>query len=208
MTSAELVKAMFLCNEGGAPLNEDQKEEIALLYCAPVYETKDLDTEIEINSTDSSIPLDTFIKAKKITSGEVYTNIVKALNSNNIETYDLSLYSNTLSDYVRELDDGTFEVKIPISNNFKGKDNLVVYYTNGDDEPEKYEVRITDNGKYATFVTDHFSTYTLTEKGSTEASTADNPKTSDNVGLDVLLLLTGILGLSSLSVIYKKKKFS
>lgn len=32
LTSAELVKAMFLCNEGGAPLNEEQKEEIALQW--------------------------------------------------------------------------------------------------------------------------------------------------------------------------------
>ena len=41
--------------------------------------------------------------------------------------FDLNLYSDSLGKYITKLDDGKFEVRIPVPDNFKGK-NLTVYY--------------------------------------------------------------------------------
>ena len=61
----------------------------------------------------------------------------------------------------KELEDGSFEVRIPLSEKLKGKD-LVAYYVDDNGNKEEHEVTIKDG--YAVFNTNHFSTYTLAEK--------------------------------------------
>lgn len=123
----------------------------------PVSRTADLSTKIEI-STEETLPLDTIIQAKELTSGTEYERIVKLLNLTDNLTFDLKLYSNSLDRYVTQLTDGSFEVQIPIPEDFKGKE-LYVYYVGNSNEPEIFTVNIADG--YAVFTTNHFSTYTL-----------------------------------------------
>lgn len=87
----------------------------------------------------------------------------------------------------KELEDGSFEVRIPLSEKLKGKD-LVAYYVDDNGNKEEHEVTIKDG--YAVFNTNHFSTYTLAEKPAekpdktpdeTPIETPDNtPKGDDN----------------------------
>ena len=125
------------------------------------FTTKDVMTDIQINSKSGTIPLDTLIKVKKMTTGAEYDKIIKILNIADNEMFDLKLYSDSLDKYITELEDGSFEVRIPISEKFKGKD-LIVYYVDENNNKVEYPVRI--EGEFAVFNTNHFSIYTLAEK--------------------------------------------
>jgi len=161
----------------------------------PISRTADLSTDIEI-STNATLPLDTTIEATELTSGSEYEKLIKILNLKDNLTFDLKLYSNSLGDYITKLEDGTFEVKIPLTDNFKGKD-LMVYYV---DEDEKvHEYKVVEKDGYAIFTTDHFSIYTL-------ASTSDElpPKTGDGITLYFIIGLISVIGLVGIAFYVKK----
>lgn len=125
----------------------------------PYVKTKDLKTDIMI-STNENIPVDTLIQAKKLTSGSEYERILEILNLTDNVTFDLKLYSDSTEKYITKLNDGNFEVKMPIPENFKGK-KLIVYYVKDNGEKEPYTVDTTSEPGYAIFTTNHFSIYTL-----------------------------------------------
>ena len=114
----------------------------------------------------------------------------------------------------KELEDGSFEVRIPLSEKLKGKD-LVAYYVDNNGNKEEHEVTIKDG--YAVFNTNHFSTYTLAEKPAetpdktpdeTPIETPDNtPKGDDNTNNenekdDTPKTGTGILAIESILGIF------
>ena len=142
----------------------------------PISKTSDLSTDIEISTTET-LPLDTIIQAKELTSGAEYEKIIKLINLTDNKTFDLKLYSNSIEDYITKLDDGTFEVKIPIPEDFEGKD-LVVYYVDENNKKVEYDVDV--EGNYAVYNTNHFSIYTLAVKGGSESDTDTNTDTNTN----------------------------
>lgn len=110
----------------------------------------------------------------------------------------------------KELEDGSFEVRIPLSEKLKGKD-LVAYYVDDNGNKEEHEVTIKEG--YAVFNTNHFSTYTLAEKPAetpdkTPIETPDNtPKGDDNTNNenekdDTPKTGTGILTIESILGIF------
>ena len=127
----------------------------------PSYATVDLNTNVSVTANSSAVPLDTVISVDKLTDGEDYDRIIEILDVEENETFDIKLHSGSLNEYVTKLEDGKFEVKIPVPEKFEGK-NLIVYYVDQNNSPIEYEVTVKDN--YAIFVTDHFSIYTLAEK--------------------------------------------
>ena len=182
----------------------------------PKYKTADLITNVEISSESSSIPLDTNIEAEKITSGTEFERIIKVLNTKQVEMFDLNLYSVSLGEYIRQLDDGDFEVKIPVPDNFKDKD-LAVYYVTSNGNPKAFKVDI--EGDYAVFTTNHFSIYTLIAKGdpSEEEKTPvqnqgtidkdekdDTPKTGSIDIIRCILVLTILI--STIGIVFIKRK--
>ena len=86
--------------------------------------------------------------------------------------------NNSLEDYITKLDDGTFEVRIPVPDNLKGK-NLVAYYTSSDGKTEEYKVEVKDG--YAIFKTKHFSIYTLAES---EVKNGNNNENNGNTEIN------------------------
>ncbi|MBQ8472030.1 MAG: hypothetical protein IJ501_00850 [Bacilli bacterium] len=174
------------------------------------HKTTDTKTNIEISS-DVSIPYDTSVEVSKLTDGVEYEKIIKILEVENHETFDLKLYSKTSKEYITSLENGKFEVKIPIPENLKDK-TLVVYYISEDENIEEYEVIIDNN--YAIFQTDHFSIYTLAEKNITDSeqdttldnnqdTTVDNqeeqekiPETFDKLENYIIIMFISLLGLS------------
>ena len=134
--------------------------------------TRDAKSGVTVNTvgTSKKLPFDTLVKVSKITSGADYNKVISALESlisdeNAIEMFDLKLFSNAIEDYITELDDGSFKVKIPISDKLKNAPALVAYYVDNNNKVQKYPVTIEmiDNVRYAVFTTDHFSIYTLAE---------------------------------------------
>jgi len=130
----------------------------------PTHKTADLSTNVEISTTSISVPLDTAIEAEKLTSGDDYDRVIKILDVKDNETYDLRLYSNSLNEYVTKLEDGTFEVRLPLPDKFKDKKDLKVYYVEENGKIQEYDVTIEDKDGYVVFTTNHFSIYTLAEK--------------------------------------------
>ncbi len=138
----------------------------------PDYKTVDVKNNVEVSSESSEVPLDTRIEAEVLTSGTEYNKIIGLLDVKENVTYDISLYSDSLSDNVTKLENGTFEVKIPLTEELKGKE-LVAYYVDENDNIIKYPV--TQKNGYAIFNTNHFSIYTLAE-GSTSGSGEATPQ--------------------------------
>ena len=166
--------------------------------------TSDVGSNVTISAETALIPFDTLIQVSKITNGSEYDKIIKILEVANSEMFDLKLYSNSIGEYITKLDNGKFEVKIPIRESLKGKD-LVVYYVDENDKVVEYAVAIEDG--YAVFETDHFSIYTLTENAgnATEDRKKDEtPKTGTvdliaYLGIAILISACGI-------VIFKENK--
>ena len=163
--------------------------------------TKDVKSNVTI-STNSIIPLDTLISVARISSGDEYDKIVNILEQTDIEIFDLSLFSKTIGNNVTKLDDGTFEVKLPIKEEMQGK-ALVVYYFDQNGEKTKYDVEISEDGAYAIFKTNHFSTYTLAVDPN---QNTNNPVTSDKVYLYILMFALSIISISTVSIL--KKRFN
>lgn len=136
----------------------------------PTYATADMTTDVVVSSTSSEIPLDTQLQANKLTSGKDYERIMNRLAVENSVTYDLKLYSSSLNKLIEE---GSFEVKLPIPEELKGK-NLIVYYVDANDNVTEHEVTVKDG--FAIFTTDHFSIYTLAEVPTTSEDEKENNK--------------------------------
>lgn len=166
------------------------------------FKSSDLVTEVSV-STTSSVPLDTLVNVSKVSSGEEYEKIKKALDKEG-ETFDITLYSDAQDKRVTKLDNGKFLVSIPVSDDYEGKD-LKVYYVSEDGKVEEHEVTLVkENGKlFATFETDHFSMYTLVNNG---VSLEANPKTGDNIILYVVILSISLVIAAGLYVYSKKRR--
>jgi hypothetical protein len=176
----------------------------------PILETKDIDTNITISTASSEVPLDTVIQVQEIkkemeTFGTIQ-NILK-FKEDSVQIYDLKLYSEMVKDFIKTLSNGTFEVSIPIKENLKGK-TLFAYYVRDNGKVEEYPVTV-HNG-IATFLTSHFSIYTLSEKLDVDLAedfmNEDVPKTHDKVLSYALLGGFGVMGL--LATFNLKKKFN
>ncbi len=163
------------------------------------YRTSDILTDVSISSSNKTIPYDTLVNVRKITDGETYKKILDILKLTNSEMYDLKLFSKSLDNYVSKLVNGSFEVKIPIKDEYKNK-NLIAYYVDDNGKVTEYEVTVKDG--YAIFNTDHFSIYTLGVKN------VNNPQTGDNIINSVILAFVSIICLSGIGIYFYKNKRS
>lgn len=161
--------------------------------------SSDASTGVIIN-TNNLIPLDTLIQDAKLTSGDEYDKIVKLLKTDLVNVFDIKLFSKSSSKNITKLDNGNFEVKVPISEELKGKD-LTAYYIDDNNNIEKYDVTIKDG--YAIFTTTHFSIYTLAEN--TNVNSVETPKTGDNILIYTMAGLISLAGIITVLVITKKK---
>ena len=165
------------------------------------FKTKDLESDVEINSSSSSIPLDTLIEVDIIGKyHKEFKEILEILKKDDGMIYDLKLYSETLSKYITKLDNGKFKVRIPLKDEFKNK-KLKAYYINDNKEIEEYDISIEDG--YAVFETTHFSTYTIAESNEIE-----NPQTLDNVNSYFVCGIISLFGMIGIGVYLKKNKFN
>ena len=163
------------------------------------YRTSDILTDVSISSSNKTIPYDALVNVRKITDGETYKKILDILKLTDSEMYDLKLFSKSLDNYVSKLVNGSFEVRIPIKDEYKNK-NLVAYYVDDNGKVTEYEVIVKDG--YAIFNTDHFSIYTLGVKN------VNNPQTGDNIINSVILAFVSIICLSGIGIYFYKNKRS
>lgn len=168
----------------------------------PTYQNIDVATDIAVLSDGSSIPLDTMLEVEKLTSGTEYDKIMQVLDVEKSETYDIKLHSDSTDKYITKLDDGQFEVKIPITDPFKDE-SLVVYYVDGDNKVTEHQVTVKDN--YATFITNHFSIYTLAVADTADAI-VKAPATGDILGTWMWAVVALVSGMLMTAVVVSDRK--
>ncbi|MDD2409814.1 MAG: hypothetical protein PHD03_03745 [Bacilli bacterium] len=161
----------------------------------PVYKSKDLKTNIGVSSSNGTIPLDANIFTNIIIETEDYKIKV---NSNNIYVVDIQLKSTSKTDYVAKLDNGKYLVSIPVPENLNGKE-IIAYYISSAGKKEEHIVIVKDG--YASFETDHFSTYILAEK-----TAEPNPQTYDAILGYIILGIIGLIGIYSSTLYLRKSK--
>ena len=144
----------------------------------PVYQGKDINTNVEIKSTDANIPLDTSVVATKVRNNE----LKEILDTDNYEAYEITLYSDAKEASIKKLDNGKFLVNIPVPEKLEGK-VITVYYVDSDGNKSEHPATVENN--VATFETDHFSTYVLTEKVSDVESDEEDDKTTSEIPEEV-----------------------
>jgi len=161
------------------------------------FKTKDLESDVEINSSSGKIPLDTLIEVDIIGKNhKEFKEILEILKKEDGMIYDLKLYSETLQKYITKLDNGKFKVRIPIKKELQNQ-KLKAYYITDEKEIEEYNVLI-ENG-YAVFETDHFSTYTIAKAGETP-----NPETYNGITIYIFLGIISFIGLLGITTYIKK----
>ena len=167
----------------------------------PTYVGLDLNSKIEISSSDSSIPLDTSLTVNNVED----SSIKNIIGTENYKSYDISLYSDAKNSKIEKLENGKFLVKIPVPTELNGKD-LIVYYITSDGIKEEHEVAVKDG--YATFETNHFSTYILAEIKTTnnnQSLSEENPQTYDGLMNWIILSIVSVSGIVG-TIVYRKKQ--
>lgn len=165
----------------------------------PTFRTADIETAIEIETEDSAVPLDAWIRAERMEAGDEYERIMETLQLRDCLTFDLNLYSETFGGNVTKLDNDEFEVRIPISGTELEDQELKAYFVDDEGNVETYDVE--KRGRFAVFYTSHFSAYTLAgdekivdaeDEQENEKKPEGAPATGDNGGLLVMLLISGL----------------
>lgn len=174
----------------------------------PSFASADLETNVSVTTTSSSVPLDTVAKVEKLTEGTDFDRITKALDGMQCEIFDINLHSASANKNITKLEDGEFYVTLPIPDEFANK-NVTVYYVDDNGKPTEHPpVSIDLQNKFVTFTTDHFSVYSLAIKatpggvGESEAMpepapTPDIPKTGDSTDMVpfAIIAIIAVLGI-------------
>lgn len=134
----------------------------------------DSKTKIKLNAFSGIVPENTVLEAKEIKDEKTLNLVKESLQgiSSQYIAYDISLLSNN----VKIQPNGNVKISIPIPTNFDTS-KLVVYRISEDGTKTKYDVTVKDN--YATFETNHFSTYVIAEE-----TTKDNITKQENTSIE------------------------
>lgn len=161
-----------------------------------VIKSIDLDSNVKLETNAPDVPSDAVLTVNVIEKDSAtYNKITETLKTDLFQPFDISLYSNTLGKNITKTEKGEFKITIPVMESLKGK-NLTVYYIKDDNTLEEHPVTLDEDGN-ATFTTNHFSTYILTE-----ASSA--PIVSNNVQTGTVnpLILSIVIVGSVIGMIY------
>lgn len=180
--------------------------------------TTDDSTGIKLSANTDVLPENTTLVVKTITSGDTYENTTTIFGNtvSKMYVYDISLES----DGVSIQPNGKVKISLPIPNEVDTS-KLVVCRITDTGEKIEYTATIENvNGvNYATFETDHFSTYVLAERS--EIINEDNQENTDKeddtkapgalpktgAGISLVVLLISIIVISVLAYIkYKDVK--
>lgn len=146
-------------------------ESYLIVKTTPKITLNNTETNIKLETSEGVIPSNTVLEVAPITEGTTYNTVKTALaNISKFKIFDITLKSNG----VAIQPNGKVKISIPVPTEFD-KSKLVVYRVA--DNGDKTEYAVTVNGDVATFETDHFSTYVLAEKETTQNTENTNNKT-------------------------------
>lgn len=165
----------------------------------------DKTTNIKLDTNANIVPVNTILNSTEIKDEKTLNVVKESLKefSNKYTTYDITLTSNG----VKIQPNGKVKISIPIPTDYD-KTKLAVYRVADNGEKTKYDVKV--EGNYATFETDHFSTYVLAENNVTIANTNTNnnankekdntPKTGKLDIINYVLVVTTLAGIGIIAI--------
>lgn len=172
----------------------------------------DTTTNIKLEAPTGVIPSNTVMEVQTVTTGNTFNQVKTVLTDvKNFKVFDITLKSNG----AKIQPNGKLKISIPIPNEFDTS-KLTVYRITDDNKKTEYNVKIVteNNIKYATFETDHFSTYVLAEaektsNNSTSGATNtdkkdDTPKTGANTAISNMLAAISMTSLVGIVIVKRK----
>lgn len=169
---------------------------------------EDSTTGIKLEATETQLPANTKATIEEVTTGNTFNTVKTVLkdSTNKMKIFEITLKSND----VEIQPNGKIKISIPIPEGFDTS-KLMVYRI--EENGTKTEYTVTVNGNYATFETDHFSTYALAEvkqEDPTVNTNTDNkntnkekditPKTGVTTPILVIAFVTMIAGIGIVAV--------
>lgn len=142
----------------------------------------DKDTNVKLETTGAVVPTNTIMDVTPIKDGETFKTVEKVMsNVKNFKIFDITLESNG----VKIQPKGNVKISIPIPSDMT-TENLIVYRVDESGEKTEYKVTVetVSNVKYATFITNHFSTYVLAELSAQDNITTNNNQNTNTHKLD------------------------
>jgi len=128
----------------------------------PECKTVDITTDVSVETQSSKVPLDASIRSNYVTDNEKCNYIKDTLGTDKIISLDIKLYSGSNDEYVSKLDNSTFDVYVPLGDEFKDME-LSAYYIDDEGNVEEHPIEV--NNGIASFETNHFSIYTIAKTG-------------------------------------------
>lgn len=166
---------------------------------------EDKDTGIKIETTSDVLSSNVKLSSIKVTEQSILDVVKTSLKdvSDKYIVYDITLLENN----VKVQPSGKLKISIPIPKGYN-KEKLVVYRVADNGEKTKYDVKV--EGNYATFETDHFSTYVLGElkqetNNSNKGELDETPKTG-TIDLTYYIIPVAIISAVGIAVTIKRKQ--
>ena len=183
VAGVDAVKITVLKADGSGEsltVNSDGSTSAVQTISAPIAPVTDVheDTGIKLDATTGQIPAGAVLVADQVATGTTYDNAKKAVSgAKNIAVYNIKLESAG----VVIQPNGNVKISIPVPTNFDIS-HLSVHKIDGTNITATYPVTVSTTGgiEYATFETNHFSTYVLADSSPETPAAAPAP-ISDNI---------------------------
>ena len=148
-------------------------------------------TGVHVYTNSYEVPVDATLEVEDVTKDmdKVFDKEMYKVHS----AYDIDVVKMRDGGFVKTIENG-IDVYLPITGKKVG-DKLTVYHITDNEKGEGFEGEVVEeDGKlYVKFRTTHFSTYAVAEELSISGSgSIINPNTGDNLGLYIILGLSGL----------------
>ena len=132
-------------------INKEETKEIT---------STDTTTNIKLETTTDVVPSNTKLVAEEVKTGKTYTIVEEALGNSvsKFVIYDINLMNNN----AKIQPNGKVKISLPVPSGYDTS-KITVYRVADDGTKTEYETKV-ENG-YIIFETDHFSSYVVAEKG-------------------------------------------
>jgi len=148
-------------------------------------------TGVHVYTNSYEVPVDATLEVEDVTKDmdKVFDKEMYKVHS----AYDIDVVKMRDGGFVKTIENG-IDVYLPITGKKVG-DKLTVYHITDNEKGEGFDGEVVEeDGKlYVKFRTTHFSTYAVAEELSASGSgSITNPNTGDNLGLYIILGLSGL----------------
>lgn len=166
---------------------------------------EDTTTGIKLETTTTVLPSNVILSSVTVTEQSTLDTVNKALKdtTSKYKVYDINL----LKDGEKVQPNGQVKISIPIPSDYD-KSRLEIYRIDDNGTKTKYDVTV--DGEYATFETDHFSTYVLAEKQEETTPTNNDKKELDETpktgATEIAYYVLPVAIISAIGIVVFRKK--